>query len=495
MMVKLLGHISASICISITAVAGIEDSTKTAVDASGEKRFAIESTQIAEQLDSLMALHVFQFEGSKLPANYDSTLVPTFPDSIYAQRLATLDAQTPLELEYNEVVKRYIELYTLKRREQVSRMLALGEYYFPMFEETLDRYNIPLEIKYLAVVESALNPKARSRVGAKGLWQFMYSTGKLMGLKANSYVDERSDPYKSTVAACEYMTRLYNIFGDWNLVLAAYNSGPGNVNKAIRRSGGKRSYWELRPYLPRETAGYVPAFIAATYTMSYAAEHNLYASLKVPFFYHTDTALVDEQISFDQLNMWLGIDKEIIRFLNPSYKYEIIPKVDGQKHYLVLPRQQMGLFIDNEDSLYAYAANYFEKNRSEVPKYVEQERIRHRVRSGESLGLIANKYGTSVSKIKRWNGLHSNTIYPGQRLTIYKSGAAPKSSTASSSKPEVTKADGHTLYTVRKGDTLYDIAKKFPGVSATNLASWNNLNSSTIKPGMKLVVSPGSSSN
>lgn len=483
-----------TIIFSISAIAGLNDSTKTVVEAPSEKIFAIESTRISEQLDSLMDVHVFRYDRTQFPANYDSTLVPTFPDSIYAQRLAELDAQTPLELEYNPVVKRYIELYTLKRREQVSRMLSLGEYYFPMFEETLDRYNIPLEIKYLAVVESALNPKARSRVGAKGLWQFMYSTGKLMGLKATSYVDERSDPYKSTVAACEYMTRLYNIFGDWNLVLAAYNSGPGNVNKAIRRSGGKRSYWELRPYLPRETAGYVPAFIAATYAMSYAGEHNLYPSLDVPHFFSTDTALVRQQISFDQLNMWLGIDKEVIQFLNPSYKYEIIPKVSGRDYYLVLPRQQMGLFIDNEDSLYTYAANYFEKNRSEVPKHVEQERIRHRVRSGESLGLIANKYGTSVSKIKRWNGLRSNTIYPGQRLTIYKSGSAPKS-TASTAKPTVTKENGATYYTVRKGDTLYDIAKKFPGVSANNLLSWNQLSGSTIKPGMKLVVSPSSSSN
>jgi membrane-bound lytic murein transglycosylase D len=295
------------------------------------------------------------------------------------------------------------------------------------------------------------------------------------------------------------MTRLYNIFGDWNLVLAAYNSGPGNVNKAIRRSGGKRSYWELRPYLPRETAGYVPAFIAATYTMNYAAEHNLYPSLDIPYFYSTDTALVRQQISFDQLNMWLGIDKEIIQFLNPAYKYEIIPKVDGQKYYLVLPRQQMGLFIDNEDSLYAYAENFFAKNRSDVPQYVEQERIKHRVRSGESLGLIANKYGTSVSKIKRWNGLRSNTIYPGQQLTIYKNGSAPNTSssatTANASKPDVTNENGATYYTVRQGDTLYDIARKFPGVSATNLATWNNLNGSTIKPGMKLVVSPSSSSN
>ncbi len=496
-MKQILHMILGGLFLANSAWANPDDSTKTNIEAPSEKIFAVESTRIAEQLDSLMTLHVFKYKRGKFPTNYDSTLVPTFADSIYAQRLALLDAQTPLELEYNPVVKSYINLYTQKRRKQVMRMLALGEYYFPMFEETLDRYNMPLEIKYLAVVESALNPKARSRVGAKGLWQFMYGTGKLMGLKVNSYVDERSDPYKSTVAACEYMTRLYKMFGDWNLVLAAYNSGPGNVNKAIRRSGGKTSYWELRPYLPRETAGYVPAFIAATYTMNYAKEHNLYPGLDVPHYYETDTALVTQQISFDQLNMWLGIDKEVIEFLNPSYKYDIIPNVKGEEHYLVLPRQQMGLFIDNEDSLYAYATAYFEKNRSEVPQYVQEERIRHRVRSGESLGLIANKYGTSVAKIKRWNNLHSNTIYPGQRLTIYKSGNGPSQSTASSSssKPKVSEQDGVTYYTVRQGDTLYDIAKKFPGVSVNNLTAWNGLSGSTIKPGMKLVVSPSSSSN
>jgi membrane-bound lytic murein transglycosylase D len=479
---------------SIAVTANPGDSTKTTIEAPSEKLFTIESTRIAEQLDSLMLLHVFKHNKAAFPANYDSTYVPKFADSVIAERVAILNAQTPLELDYNPVVQRYIDLYTERRREQVMRMLALAQYYFPLFEETLDKHNMPLELKYLAIVESALNPRARSRVGAKGLWQFMYGTGKIMGLKVDSYVDERSDPIKSTEAACQYMLRLYKMFGDWNLVLAAYNSGPGNVNKAIRRSGGKKSYWELRPYLPKETAGYVPAFIAATYTMNYAAEHNLYASGEIPHYNHTDTTLIKQQVSFDQLNMWLGIDKETIEFLNPSYKYDIIPVVKGQSHYLVLPVQQMGLFVDNEDSLYAYAAADFEKNKSAVPAHVNEERTTHRVKSGESLGLIANRYGVSVSSIKRWNNLRSTTIHPGQRLTIYSKNST--SSTASaSSKPTVTKEGDKTYYVVRKGDTLYDIAKNFPGVSPSNLSAWNNIKNGNIKPGMKLVVLQSSSSN
>lgn len=485
MLIEMKKHIAALILIAFaqsTAYAGPGDSTKT----SAEKAFKIESTAIANQMDSLMMLHVFQSKPKNQRHRLDTLKSPQFADSVFVKRLAKLNSQTPLELSYNPYVKTYIDLYTQRRRKQVMRMLALAEYYFPMFEEILDKHNMPLELKYLAVVESALNPQAKSRVGATGLWQFMYGTGKLMGLNINSYVDERSDPYKSTEAACQYMLRLYKMFGDWNLVLAAYNSGPGNVNKAIRRSGGKTSYWELRPYLPKETAGYVPAFIAAVYTMSYAKEHNLYATMRVPYFAQTDTSLVRSQISFDQLNMWLGIDKEVVAFLNPSYKHEIIPVIEGQKHYLVLPRQQMGLFIDNEDSLYTYAQTQFKAQESTMPPVVQDERTIHRVKSGESLGVIANRYKVSVGAIKRWNGLRSNTIHPGQRLTIY-SAHAPSSSTASA-KPKTTTDGEKTYYVVQKGDTLYDIAKRYPGVSATDLSKWNNISGSNIKPGMKLIV-------
>jgi len=471
------------------------DSTKHKVKPIDAKSFRVESTQVANQLDSLMSLHIFKFKKSVLPKNYDSTYVPVFQDSIYRKRIAALDAGTPLNFDYNPVVRRYIDMYTLKKRDQVSRMLGLAQYYFPMFEEVLDRYNMPLELKYLAVVESALNPNAKSRVGATGLWQFMYATGKIMGLNASSYVDERSDPYRSTVAACEYMTKLYKIFGDWNLVLAAYNSGPGNVNKAIRRSGGKRNYWELRAFLPRETAGYVPAFIAATYTMKYAKEHNLYASRIVPHYGNTDTVFVRQQISFDQLNMWLGIDRDVVEFLNPQYKLGIIPAVKGQPQFLVLPRQTMGLFIDNEDSLYTYASAEFQRDKSasssssvSVASTSNSNRLVHQVRSGDNLGKLSEKYNVSVSDIKRWNNLHSSTIQVGQKLAIYSSSAANQNAQESSS-------TNTTYYTVRKGDTLNAIANRYPGVSTTQIAEWNNINPNNIRPGMKLVVRKGSSSN
>ena len=478
-------------CWQMNGFAGPTDSTQT--NAANTKVFKMKANPIVDQLDSLMVLHVLRHDRSALPKDYDSTLIPTFADSILEKRLTELDAMTPLELDFNPVVKRYIELYSLRRRKQVGRMLGLANYYFPMFEEVLDRYNMPLELKYLAVVESALNPKARSRVGARGLWQFMYGTGKLMGLQANSYVDERSDPHKSTVAACQYMMRMYKMFGDWNLVLAAYNSGPGNVNKAIRRSGGKTNYWELRPYLPRETAGYVPAFIAATYTMHYAKEHNLYATHVMPHFGEVDTVLIKKQISFEQLNKWIDTDPDLVAFLNPSYKHDIIPYVSGQNHFLVLPHQDMGRFIENEDSLYIYAAAEFEKNKSTMPKLTNEDRVVHRVKSGENLGLIAKKYRTSVAKIKRWNGLKSDIIRPGQRLVIYRSGYA--SAPAKKKSAPIVKEGNNIYYTVQRGDTLYDIAKQFPGVSSHNIAEWNNLGGSSIKPGMKLVVSQRSSTN
>lgn len=460
----------------------------------GQKEFKIESNLIANQMDSLMAVHVFKQKRKAFPAKYDSTFIPTFSDSVYAKRIRHLNTQTPLELTYNPIVRGFIDLYAVRKRKQVMRMLALGEYYFPIFEETLDRYNMPIELKYLAVVESALNPKARSRVGATGLWQFMHGTGKLMGLEINSYVDERSDPYKSTEAACLYMLRLYKMFGDWNLVLAAYNSGPGNVNKAIRRSGGKKNYWELRPYLPKETAGYVPAFIAVVYTMNYAKEHNLYTSVEVPFFGQTDTTLVHEQISFDQLNMWLGIDRDVIEFLNPSYKLGIIPTIEGKKYFLVLPTKQMGLFLDNEDSLYAYASAEFKTATPAVaPQVVSDERSVHRVKSGESLGSISKKYGVTVSQLMRWNGLKSNTIHPGQRLTIYQKGEGKP--TVASTTPKATTENGISYYVVQKGDTLYSISQRFPGVSANNLSEWNNISNGHIQPGMKLVVQKGSNAN
>lgn len=476
--------------VTLNLWAQIEEFNPREMPMSEERNFKMEVSPIGAQLDSLMTLHVFRYKKSALPKNYDSTHVPVFADSVIINRLAALDAASPMHFDYNPVVKGYIDMYSMRRREQVSRMLSLGQYYFPMFEKSLDKYKMPLELKYLAVVESALNPLATSRVGAKGLWQFMYETGKLMGLQVNSFVDERSDPYKSTDAACRYMMRLYKTFGDWNLVLAAYNSGPGNVSKAIRRSGGKTNYWELRPFLPKETAGYVPAFIAAVYVMNYAAEHNIYPKVEIPSFFEVDTILVKEQISFEQISRWIGVNLEMVAFLNPMYKLQIIPSVPGHNYYLTLPHKYSGLFLDNEDSLYAFAAEEFKKNKPQsVVAYAStgsgsQSKQVHSVKRGENLGSIARKYNVSVTQIKKNNNLKSDLIMPGQKLVI----------NVGSSSTSVAQTNNRedTYYIVQPGDTLYSIASRYPGVSADALAQWNNVNASSLQPGMKLVVKKAS---
>lgn len=413
-------------------------------------------------------------------------------DSVFKARVEKLNNASPIQLDYNTDVQRYINVYAIKRREQVSRMLGLAEYYFPMFEEALDQYDMPLELKYLAVVESALNPSARSRVGAQGLWQFMYATGKMNGLKVSSYVDERNDPIKATHAACKYLTTLYSIFGDWNLALAAYNSGPGNVNKAIRRSGGQKNYWAIRPYLPRETQGYVPAFIAVNYIMNYASEHYIFPLNVKRSYFSCDTVTIKEKISFEQISKLINIDEEELAFLNPAFRYKVVPKVEGNFYKLILPSENVGLFTANEDSIYALAAQDFKVNEVSTPKYAEvKDKVRHRVRRGESLGKIGERYGVSVSSIKRWNNLRGNTIRVNQRLTIYPRKVASTQKSAPSKKPTTTKSENgkYEFYTVRSGDNLYAIAQKFPGISADNIKKWNGIrNVKSLKPGMKLKI-------
>jgi membrane-bound lytic murein transglycosylase D len=418
-------------------------------------------------------------------------------DSIIKKRLQLLNAQTPLDLDYNPYVKSYINVYLYRRSDMMERMMGLAEYYYPMFETILDKYDIPLELKHLAIVESALNPRAKSHMGATGLWQFMYATGKQYGLYVSSYVDERYDPYLETEAAAKYMRNLYKMFGDWNLVLAAYNSGPGNVRKAIRRSGGHRNYWYLSPYLPKETRGYVPAFIAVNYAMEYGREHNLKPKSPKISYYKTDTVMVKSKITFDQISYQLNdISKDELRFLNPAYKHDIIPYLAKKGYKLVLPISEIDNFVSREDSIYAYAERINKKNAKKMPKYYEaNDMIRYRVRSGDVLGSIANKYGVRVSEIKRWNRLKSNNIRVGQRLTIYPRKYNPITSTRKKSKSKTTKVKyvelkgDYELYTVKSGDNLWSIAKKYPGISAQNIQSWNSISrTKNLKPGMKLKI-------
>lgn len=408
------------------------------------------------------------------------------------ERLKAIDAKTPFHIAYNPALEKVIKSYLKHRRKYYPALMAKAAYYFPMFERYLDQYDIPLEMKYLAIVESALNPRAKSRVGATGLWQFMYPTGKQYKLKVSSYVDERQDPIKATIAACKYLSDLYRIFGDWDLALAAYNSGPGNVSKAIRRSGGYKNYWNIRPYLPRETAGYVPAFYATMYLFEHAEDHNLIGDAPKIHHFATDTLGIKRTVSFDQISEKIGVDAELLVFLNPSYKLDIIPYIKGRDYKLVLPKAATGGFLKVEKELYALADDDDAKREKPLPKYFEMDqRIRYRVRSGDYLGKIANRYGVRVSDIKKWNRLRNNRLKIGQRLTIYpKRLREPKRKVTQSKKKSSQKPKGEfTVYVVKKGDSLWTIAKKFPKVSTEDIKKWNNIwSAKSIKPGTKLKI-------
>ncbi|MCD6092228.1 MAG: LysM peptidoglycan-binding domain-containing protein [Bacteroidales bacterium] len=444
---------------------------------------------ILQQLDSLAALKIFDryfFQKDTAVLNvyhFKPEERPVYSDSVYALRIAVLNSQTPIDLEYNKHVKGYINMYAGKGRNQTARMLGLAEIYFPLFETALDKYNIPLEIKYLAIVESALNPTAGSRVGAKGLWQFMYATGKMYGLNQTSMVDDRFDPYKATEAACKYLLDLYAIYHDWNLVLAAYNSGPGNVNRAIRRAGGLKNYWAIWPFLPRETRGYIPAFIAVNYIFNYAAEHNIFPEDPGILSNQIDSITVHDVISFDQIAEFMHLPIEDVRFLNPAYKEGIIPAVNGQKYVLRLPRQHINYFIDHEDSLYAFKSKRGVEREKLMAKIKEaKQRSIHIVRSGENLGLIAQKYRTSVSRLKGWNGLRNSRIYPGQKLIVYNPRNASRTSTFVKKN-----TSSSTYHQVRSGENLGLIAKKH-GISISQIRAWNNINGNLIQPGQRLRV-------
>jgi len=420
--------------------------------------------------------------------DYEPVDYPELPTDTLKARLERLNARTPFNVEYNPSLESVIKRYLKYRRSTLERLMGLSHFYFPMFEQEFDNYDIPLEMKYLAIVESALKPRARSRVGATGLWQFMYATGKEHDLDVSSYVDERSDPIKSTTAAAQYLGRLYSIFGDWDLALAAYNSGPGNVNKAIRRSGGYKNYWNIRQNLPRETAGYVPAFLATMYIFEYANEHGF--KPERPLFQHieTDTIHIKQMISLDHVSETTGVNIEELQFLNPAYRLDIIPKIEGKTYVLRLPRHAVGVFTANENLIYNYAAAQFNEREKPLPELINDDtKITYRVRSGDYLGKIARSYGVRVSQIKQWNGMRSNDLKIGQRLTIYpRNHIAP----ASSSTPKkVVNADGKQTYKVKSGDSLWTISQKFSGVSVQNIKDWNDISSNKLIIGMTLIVS------
>jgi membrane-bound lytic murein transglycosylase D len=414
---------------------------------------------------------------------------------ILKERLSKLNTKTPLDIGYHPELEQIINYYLKSEKANTERLMSLSQYYFPMFESIFDKHDIPLEIKYLAIVESALNPRAKSWVGATGLWQFMYGTGKMYDLNVSSYVDERMDPIRSTEAAAKYLRHLYEIFDDWNLALAAYNSGPGNVNKAIRRSGGKRNYWAIRPYLPRETAGYIPSFFAVMYLYEYAEEHQYQPALPQVPYLATDTIHAKNLIKLEQVAKITNSDFEFIKFLNPSYKLDIIPYEPEKSYTLRLPYRAAGLYVANEDKVYDFAKQEIEASNKKLPTYYKtSDKIRYRVRRGDILGKIAERYGVGVSQIKRWNGLRSSRINIGDRLTIYprkadQAHSPSKETKEEAPKAEVTHSTAPKLYTVKSGDSLWSISKKFKGVTVKDLKSLNNLKNSALKPGMQLKIS------
>ena len=459
--------------------------------------------------------------------NIDEKVDFELPTALLKSRLAAMDAKSPFNIEYNQGLENIIKSFLKNRKKSFERLMAISEYYFPMFEEAMARQNVPLEIKYLAVVESALNPKAVSKMGATGLWQFMFQTGKQYNLNINTYVDDRSDPLKASDAAALYMSNMYKIFGDWDLVLASYNSGPGNVAKAIRRSGGQQNFWNIRKFLPKETQGYVPAFLATMYIYEYHAAHGIVPNRAVIKHFATDTIMIKQQISFKQISDLLNIPISQLQLLNPSYKRDVIPFIDGENHFLRLPNDKVAIYTSNEDKIYAYTQ--YEASKRERPYESRGIAIRdslnsdsertvvsktryYKVKRGDSLSEIAGKFGVAISDLKKWNKLKSSKAPKGRNLKIYSYESvaiAPKKveTKAPENKGDKAITDVNTTvsdknfkeeqvvsfvkttknYKVRKGDNLGSIAAKYD-VSVSDIKKWNKLKKNAISSGKILKI-------
>ncbi|OFX50990.1 MAG: hypothetical protein A2066_13535 [Bacteroidetes bacterium GWB2_41_8] len=504
------------------------------------------SDKLDSMLKSWYVQNAFLLDSTEL-AEAD-TLKQTLPDSVYIQRLQSM--QSAVSLSYNSTVKNYIAMYTNRKPKQVAVMLGLANYYFPLFEEALAKYGLPMELKYLPIIESALNPGANSVASAVGLWQFMYPTGKMYKLEISTFVDERRDPIKATDAAVRYLRDLYNIYNDWHLVIAAYNCGPGNVNKAIKRSGNARDYWKIYYKLPKETRGYVPAFIAANYVMNFYQSHNIYP--RTPDFpIITDTLMVNDYLHFNQIAEVIGIPVDQLRTLNPQYRRDIIPASKIKAYSLVLPQEEISAYLENESLIHKHRRTEFFPNNEIVnpqskiasiePSDIKgRDKVIYTVKSGDNLGVISAWFRVRISDLKYWNRINKNFIKVGQKLTVYvpeghgeyfshfnkmshsekqkslnkkpttsatqnlasvaekepveSSAATTASESKNTDKEVLTEKNSNeefVYYTVRKGDNFWSIAQKFPGVSNQDIMKLNNIRqANSLMVGQKLKIMP-----
>jgi membrane-bound lytic murein transglycosylase D len=462
------------------------------------------TTEVSDSLLHLWYRNSFATDFDSI-SDYDMDSVrfsSNVSDEEMMRRLAAMNSF--ITLPFNDNVKNYIILYSERMPSRMGQVMGLSSYYFPIFEDILARYDLPQELKYMAIIESMLNPVATSRAGARGIWQFIYTTARSYGLEINSFVDERLDVEKAVDAAARYLRDAYRIFGDWSLAISSYNCGAGNVSKAIRRADGRRDFWSIYPYLPRETRGYVPAFVGAMYAMTYYREYGIVPQ-NVGMPAQTDTFHINKNLHFGQINAVVGVPMEDLQNLNPQYIHDIIPGND-HPYVLKLPYNWTGPFLDaNQDSLYAYKADSLMNvkvlrdrsgNRTGTTSSASRSsgssgstRIAYKVRSGDYLGRIASRYGVTVNQLKSWNNLRSNNIRVGQTLYIYRNGGpAVSSSSSSSASSDGVKASKTVIYTVKSGDSLYKISKLYPGVSADNIKKANGLKSDAIRAGQKLTI-------
>ncbi len=431
-----------------------------------------------------------------------------FTSFLLIKQLEELNFKTPFQIEHNPTLERYIRVFLKDRREKLGHLMDRASYYFPLFEESLDKYDLPLELKYLAIVESALVANASSPAGAKGLWQFMYGTGKQFDLEINSYIDERFDPIKSTEAACKYLSSLYKTFNDWDLALAAYNSGPGNVSKAIKRAGGKTNYWEIRNYLPQETQGYLPAFYATFYIFEFAKTHQLEPIKSSLSYIEVDTIHIKKQISFQSIQEKTTISYDLLKSLNPQYKKEIIPQANNKSYVLTLPIEMVNSYISNNAKLHSQS-KYENLASTSFPIKITPNNS-YKVEIGDNLNKIATKHQITLEQLKKWNGLQTDYLIAEQRLVItdkntidmidfntdteektmpFSPEISPVFSSSISSKENENTAKYFETYTVKEGDTLFKISRKYPQVTINQIREWNNITKvHYLKPGTQLKI-------